>query len=173
MVVTGPPGAGKSAVASLLTQRAEPSVLVEGDAFFGFLEGGRVDPWLAGSHEQNRVVMGALGAAVGRFVTAGYYTVLEGIVGPWFIDEVLRSSGLRSADYVVLLPDVELCVRRVTARPEGKFSDEKATRTLHHDFTTAELEERFILRRPAGGPAQVADRVDAEQRSGVLRYERA
>src|SRR4051812_7372715 len=34
LVVTGPPGAGKSTVAKLLAASAEPSVLVEGDAFF-------------------------------------------------------------------------------------------------------------------------------------------
>jgi dephospho-CoA kinase len=40
LVVTGPPGAGKSTVARILVDRAERSVLVKGDAFFGFLASG-------------------------------------------------------------------------------------------------------------------------------------
>jgi cytidylate kinase len=36
LVITGPPGAGKSTVARVVAHRFEPSVLVEGDAFFAF-----------------------------------------------------------------------------------------------------------------------------------------
>jgi len=43
LVVTGPPGAGKSTVARLVTDRFEPSALVEGDAFFAFLARGASD----------------------------------------------------------------------------------------------------------------------------------
>ena len=46
LVVTGPPGAGKSTVAARLVERRSPSALVEGDAFFAFLRRGRIDPWL-------------------------------------------------------------------------------------------------------------------------------
>lgn len=171
LVVTGPPGAGKSSVARIIASRAESSVLVEGDAFFGFLESAAIDPWLAPSHQQNRVVMSAVGAAVGRFLAADYFTVLEGVVGPWFIDEVLRSAGVQSADYAVLLPDAELCVQRVTARPEGRFSDGAATRTVHRDFATSNIEERFTIRRPLGGPDQVAEQIEVARGRGLLRYE--
>ena len=40
VVVTGPPGAGKSTVARALADSFEPSVLVAGDAFFAFLARG-------------------------------------------------------------------------------------------------------------------------------------
>lgn len=42
----GPPGAGKSTVARAVSATFEPSVLVEGDAFFGFLDQGAIEPWL-------------------------------------------------------------------------------------------------------------------------------
>lgn len=46
LVVTGPPGAGKSSVARILADSFDQSVLVEGDAFFAFLARGAIEPWL-------------------------------------------------------------------------------------------------------------------------------
>ncbi|MFL5792310.1 MAG: AAA family ATPase, partial [Actinomycetota bacterium] len=56
LIITGPPGAGKSTVARSVADRFEPSALVEGDAFFGFVARGYIDPWLPESHAQNAVV---------------------------------------------------------------------------------------------------------------------
>jgi energy-coupling factor transporter ATP-binding protein EcfA2 len=67
LIVTGPPGAGKSTVAKLLADSMPRSVLVEGDAFFGFLANGAIDPWLPESHEQNTVVTKAAGKATGEW----------------------------------------------------------------------------------------------------------
>ena len=40
LVVTGPPGVGKSTIAALVADRLPRSVLVEGDAFFDFVRQG-------------------------------------------------------------------------------------------------------------------------------------
>ena len=56
LIITGPPGAGKSTVAQIVAGRFEPSALVQGDTFFGFVARGYIDPWLPESHEQNTVV---------------------------------------------------------------------------------------------------------------------
>ena len=85
LVVTGPPGAGKSTVAAILAHRDEPSALVAGDAFFAFLARGAIPPWLPESRGQNEVVTQAAGAAAGRYASGGYATVYDGVVGPWFL----------------------------------------------------------------------------------------
>ena len=59
IVVTGPPGAGKSTVARVLADRFPRSALVTGDSFFAFVSGGWVAPWLPEAHEQNDVVLRA------------------------------------------------------------------------------------------------------------------
>jgi cytidylate kinase len=42
VVVTGPPGVGKSTVATVLANRARRSVIVDGDVFFAFLTSGAI-----------------------------------------------------------------------------------------------------------------------------------
>ena len=88
LVVTGPPGAGKSTVARILADAFDPSVLVQGDAFFAFLARGAIEPWLPESGPQNEVVVRAAAAATGRFVAGGYATVYDGVLGPWFIGRI-------------------------------------------------------------------------------------
>lgn len=67
IVVSGPPGSGKSTVSGILAGLFDPSVLVAGDEFFGFLRNGRVDPWMAESTSQNATVIAAAAASCGKF----------------------------------------------------------------------------------------------------------
>lgn len=98
LVITGPPGAGKSAVARAVAAAADHSALVEGDAFFAFLANGRIDPWLARSKEQNTIVIEAAAAAAGRFALGGYATVYDGVVGPWLLELFAKATGLESLE---------------------------------------------------------------------------
>jgi cytidylate kinase len=72
LVITGPPGAGKSSVARILADAAKHSVLIEGDAFFGFLASGAIEPWLPASNDQNTIVTKAAASAAGAFATGGF-----------------------------------------------------------------------------------------------------
>ena len=59
VVVTGPPGAGKSSVSEELAKRWKTSALVPGDAFLGMIKQGFIPPWLPQSHRQNAVIIEA------------------------------------------------------------------------------------------------------------------
>src|SRR5437868_11856955 len=123
LVVTGPPGAGKSSVARVLAGAARRSVLIEGDAFFGFLASGAIDPWLPASNDQNTVVTKAAASAAGVFATGGYTTVYDGVVGPWFLPTFGAATGLDRFDYVILLPSLDVCLERVATRRNHGFTD--------------------------------------------------
>lgn len=168
LVVTGPPGAGKSTVARLLAGRSDRSVLVDGDAFFGFLAAGAIAPWLPESHAQNEIVTQAAAAATGRFAASGYATVYDGVVGPWFLPTFHAATGLHRLDYVVLLPPVDVCLDRVRTRVGHGFTDRTATRTMHAGFATASIDDRHVVADPPDGAAAVADLVEAARAAGLL-----
>ncbi|MFI2366180.1 AAA family ATPase [Promicromonospora sp. NPDC019610] len=137
LVVTGPPGSGKSTVCEALVDRWEPSVLVEGDAFFRFLRRGMIPPWLPESHAQNDTTTRAAAAAAGGFAAGGMVVVYDGVIGPWFLPTFARFAGVAALDYVVLLPPVEVCLRRVETRTGHGFTDLAAARHMHDDFVRA------------------------------------
>ena len=170
LVVTGPPGAGKSTLARAVAERFDQSVLVEGDAFFGFLARGAVPPWLPEANEQNDVVVRAAAAAAGRFAAEGYATVYDGVIGPWFLPTFARASGLERLHYVVLLPSLETCVSRVATRQGHGFTDEPATRKMHGEFVGAEVDRRYVLADPPDDIAIVALEVLTRYEDGSLSY---
>lgn len=170
LVVTGPPGAGKSTVAALLPSAFQTAALVSGDAFFAFWARGAIPPWLPEAHEQNEVVIRAAARAAGAFVGGGCPVVYDGVVGPWSLPAFFDATGLPRLHYVVLLPAVEVCLHRVAARVGHGFDDPAATEHMHADFTRAEAEPRHVLLDPPPRPEDVADLVLQRFRAGALTY---
>jgi cytidylate kinase len=168
LVVTGPPGSGKSTVAALVAAAIEPSVLVEGDAFFGFLASGAIEPWLPESAKQNEAVIEAAAAATGRFA-ASFETIYDGVVGPWFLRTFAAAADLEALDYVLLLPDVETCVRRVAERRGHGFRDDAATRKMHAEFVDAEVDPRHVVSLDEE-PRRLLEVIQARRAADDLRW---
>jgi cytidylate kinase len=170
LVVTGPPGSGKSTVSKVLAEQVGPSALVEGDQFFAFLARDAIQPWLAGSHEQNTVVISAAAAATGRFARGGFFTVYDGVVVPWFLATFASATGLAELDYVVLMPAAATCVDRVMTRTGHGFRDEAAARKMHDEFTRAHVASRHVLTTGSETVEEIVDRVNEARTAGELRF---
>ncbi|GAB2458223.1 ATP-binding protein [Jatrophihabitans fulvus] len=167
LVVTGPPGAGKSTVARLLASDTSPSALVTGDTFFTFLHRGGIDPWRPEAEQQNIAVTRSSAAAVAPLADA-MDVVLDGIVGPWYLLQFTAAVG-RPFDYVVLLPDEATCLHRIANRTGHGFSDADAARHMHRQFTGARVDARHVITDPPGRPSEVAALVRHRRADGRLR----
>jgi gluconate kinase len=170
LLITGPPGAGKSSVARVIAEMFEPSVLVAGDEFFAFLARGALAPWLPEAGAQNTIVTQAAASAAGRFVTGGYMTVYDGVVGPWFLPIFAASTGLDSLHYAILLPSLERCLERVRARQGHGFSDQAATQHMHEQFARATIDRRHVVVDPPEEVEVVAERIVGDLATGTLLY---
>jgi hypothetical protein len=152
----------------MLADRYDPSVLVEGDAFFAFVARGAIAPWLPESHDQNTTVTRGAAAATGVYAAAGYMTVYDGVVGPWFIDTFAAATGLSKIDYAILMPTLDECVERVTTRRGHGFTDVPATRKMYDEFSRAAIDPRYVFREPHGTADDVAAQVAAAWEAGRL-----
>ena len=168
IVVTGPPGAGKSTVAQILAQRFELSALIAGDAFFAMIDRGYIDPWTEAARDQNEVVIAAAGAAAGRMAQGGYTVVFDGVIGPWFLKTFLTATGLREVHYVILLPHEHVCLERVKSRTGHGFTDQAATRHMYREFARAATSPLRAV-RSTSAPETLATTITQLLKGGSLR----
>jgi energy-coupling factor transporter ATP-binding protein EcfA2 len=158
IVVTGPPGAGKTTVSRVLSGMFEHSAQVAGDDFFGFIDQGYLAPWTTAAHHQNEIVISAAAAAVGQLAAGGYIVVYDGVIGPWSVDDFARAADLSRLHYAVLLPPQPMCLQRISSRTGHGFTDLDAARHMYTDFAKADLDRRHIL-TGTDDPATVASHI--------------
>jgi predicted ATPase len=159
VIVTGPPGAGKSTVAPLVADGFASSVLVQGDWFFGRWRRGAIDPWLPEAVGQTRIAGAAAAATAGAFSRGDCVVVYEGMIRPYELPGFLATARLTAVHYAVLLPPETTCVARVTTRQGHGFTSVDATRGMYRDFAEAAVPPAHLITDAHPAPQDIAARI--------------
>jgi adenylate kinase family enzyme len=161
IVLTGPPGAGKSTVARLLADSLPSSVHLHSDDFWHYIRQGRIAPYLPQAHHQNQTVIDALAQAAIAYAAGGYQVICDGIVGPWFIDVFRAAATARATPlhYVILRPDQATALRRAVSRASHALTDPEPIRSLYRQFTDIGAFEGHVLDSTRLSPQATANAV--------------
>jgi len=176
LIVTGPPGVGKTTAAEILANRSPRGVHLESDVFFRFVRAGYVEPWKPESHEQNRTVMRIVAQAASGYAAAGYLTIVDGIVIPgWFLEplrDALHGAGHRVA-YAVLRAPLSVCRARAQAREREPLDDPEVIERLWQDFAYLGDLEPNAIEVGDRSPEEAADLLARRLEDGLLTVDAA
>jgi energy-coupling factor transporter ATP-binding protein EcfA2 len=139
VILTGPPGAGKSTTARALAKTYPRSVHLHTDDFWRYIASGAIPPYLPESDTQNQVVMRVIQQAAFTYAAGGFTTLIDGIVGPWMLGhfrDLGDGADLPRVHYVVLRPARDETVRRAQARTaEDALVEEEPIVSLWAQFS--------------------------------------
>jgi predicted kinase len=138
LLLSGPPGAGKSTVAcELIAILPGPVACIEGDKFWSFFAKGYE---LSEKGRNLTTIMVSMTAASLAYVRAGYHVIIDFSVPPWFLPTAFKIVNERNIglDYVMIRPSEKVCAARAAARAEGAIADYTVYKDFYASFTKAE-----------------------------------
>ncbi|RZS77868.1 AAA domain-containing protein [Phyllobacterium myrsinacearum] len=172
LILTGPPGSGKStAAASLVASSGIPAVHLHSDDFWHYIKSGFIEPYLPTAHRQNTTVVDVLAGAAERYAKGNYFVVVDGIIGPWFLDP-FRSLSI-PLHYIVLRPVLSDAIERCQQRGGDTLTDPGPISALHQQFSALNGLEQHVIETAGQNRADTLEAVHAALVKGNFRLQGA
>ena len=149
IVITGSPGTGKTTTASIVAKESdlEKSVHMHTDDFYHYLSKGAIPPHLPESNEQNIVVIEAFLEAAKRYARGGYDVIVDGIIGPWFLEpwqNLVREH--YEVHYIILRASKEETLKRATERAKlDRETNIELVETMWEQFSNLGIYESNVI----------------------------
>jgi len=166
LLVTGPPGAGKSTIARLLTREWDLAVHVHTDDFYAWIASGYVEPWLPAAQHQNVTIVEAIARVADGLAEGGYAVVVDGILGPWFLDPFRALH--RDVAYVVLRPTLEEAEHRAGHRGDHPLKDLSVVGQMHAAFSELGDLELHAIDSTGSTPEETVTEIHRRFAEGAL-----
>jgi cytidylate kinase len=159
LIVTGPPGSGKTTVSAMVADRSSRSVHLESDGFFHAIRSGYIEPWEPASRDQNDTVMRIVRDAAATFARADYLTIVDGIILPgwyfeWLAGQLLAEELDVSA--AILRTSLEVSLARVQRRGSRDL-DPAAVEKTWRGFGELGPLERHVVDADERTPEETAE----------------
>ena len=149
IVITGAPGTGKTTTASVVAKESdlEKSVHMHTDDFYHYLSKGAIPPHLPESNEQNLIVIEAFLEAAKRYARGGYDVIVDGIVGPWFLEPWLNIVQEHyEVHYIVLRASKEETMKRAIERSKlDRETNIELVETMWNQFSNLGIYELNVI----------------------------
>jgi len=175
IILTGPPGSGKSTTARALAPLYPRSVHLHTDDFWDYIVSGAVPPYLPESDDQNQTVMRVIRDSAFAYAAGGFVTVIDGIIGPWMLGHFRDTGGKEAVPllhYVVLRPGRGETLRRAQGRRSaGALVDENPVLSLWDQFSDLGALGRHVIDTTDQKPAETLAAVQTAIGSGAFVLE--
>ena len=155
-VVTGPPGAGKTTISAALARSKQRGVHLPTDHCYHWIVTGYVPPWKPQANTQNTTVIEAIASSTARYSAGGYHVVVDGNIGPWFLERFVDATGHPPAgvDYIVLRPARQIALARATRRTGDRdLTDPEPITAMYDAFEDLGSFERHVVDTTHQDPA--------------------
>lgn len=149
IIITGAPATGKTTTAAIIAKESdlEKSVHIHTDDFYHYLSKGAIPPHLPESDNQNLVVIEAVLAAAKRYAQDGYDVIVDGIIGPWFLEPWLNVVQEHyEVHYIILRANKKETMKRAIERSKlDRETNIELVETMWEQFTNLGMYEKNVI----------------------------